>query len=68
MYIKKILVLALSSHLWKYVNSVHMILYMSIGRLPNVPKYWSQSIGMVAVNNVMSQKRFEQLRVHIHTF
>ncbi|XP_044573309.1 piggyBac transposable element-derived protein 1-like [Drosophila ananassae] len=39
---------------------------MSISRLPKCALYWSASIGIPTIQNIMSQKTFETIRRHIH--
>ncbi|XP_044570135.1 piggyBac transposable element-derived protein 2-like isoform X1 [Drosophila ananassae] len=45
---------------------VGIVLYMSISRLPKCALYWSASIGIPTIQNIMSQKTFETIRRHIH--
>lgn len=45
---------------------VGISLYMSISRLPRSDQYWSESLGIPAIRNIMSQKSFKTIKRSIH--
>lgn len=45
---------------------IGIVYYMSIIHMPNVRSYWSDSIGFVPIKEIMTSKRFEQLRQMLH--